>query len=494
MNEFVHELGASIDPVAPGRSTALRESASVKVLPMDAARAMRASEIGRATQAAPYRCFAIDSRKIDGDRPTLFLALKGPNHDGHDFVGAAVAAGAAGVVVSREGALAGIEVPAFLVADTSRALQDLAHSVRSRFACIVGITGSAGKTTAKEMTAAVLGARRPTGRTAGNLNNTFGLPLTLLNQPEDAQAVVLEMGMSTPGEIARLAEIADPDVGVILNVREVHLGNFASIDEIARAKGELFRGMRAGAIAVYNAADARVRLLAEAFPGPRISFALGAPADVIGRDVEDDIVRGVRFRMTADGADHDVRLSMFGAHNVENALAALAVARALGDDMGGALRALSAVRPATMRGEVLRLGGDIVLVDDTYNSNPSAMASVLGSLAATSWPGRKVLVAGDMLELGSRAAEFHRQVGEQAARAGVGLLVAVGPLAEETVSGASRQGLTVTRGYPDSAQAAAGAGSWLAPGDLAVVKGSRGLVMEKVVAAAKAAFGDGRAD
>lgn len=443
-----------------------------------------------ATAEAAFSSYAIDSRMVAPG--ALFFALKGPNHDGHDFVGAATSAGAAGVVVSREDVLAGLEVPGFLVTDTTLALQELARSVRPRFTSVVGITGSAGKTTAKEMTAAVLSARRPTGRTAGNLNNTFGLPLTLLNQPEEARAVVLEMGMSTPGEITRLAEIADPDVGVILNVREVHLGNFASIDEIAHAKGELFRGMRAAAIAVYNAVDARVRRLAEAFPGQRISFALGAPADVIGRDVEDDIVRGVRFRVSANGADHDVRLSMFGSHNVENALAALAVARALGDGIEDSLRALSAVRPATMRGEVVRLGGQIVLVDDTYNSNPSAMASVLGSLAATSWTGRKVLVAGDMLELGPRAPEFHRQVGEQAARAGVSLLVAVGPLAKETASGAARLGLSATWTYPDSEAAAADVPAWLEPGDLAVVKGSRGIAMEKVVASAKAAYGGGR--
>src|SRR6185295_8365122 len=173
------------------------------------------------------------------------------------------------------------------------------------------------------------------------------------------------------GEIARLAEIADPDVGVILNVREVHLGNFASIDDIALAKGELFRGMRTDAVAVYNAADARVRRLAEERTGPRVSFGLEAAADLIGRDVRDDIVLGVRFRLRADGRDRDVRLATFGAHNVENALAALAVSRALGDDPDAAVRAVSAVRPATMRGELARLGSQIVLVDDTYNSNPS---------------------------------------------------------------------------------------------------------------------------
>jgi len=469
-------------------------AATMKLLPADVVRSMGARELGAAAPAAqPYRSFAIDSRKIDAERSALFFALRGPNHDGHDFVRAAVDAGAAGVVVSREDVLGAAEVPAYLVTDTTRALQELARSVRGRFASVVGITGSAGKTTAKEMTAAVLSARRPTGRTAGNLNNTYGLPLTLLNQPDEARAVVLEMGMSTPGEIARLAEIADPDVGVILNVREVHLGNFASIDEIAQAKGELFRGMRPDATVVFNAADARVRRLAEAFPGRRVSFGLGAPADVAGRDVRDDIVQGVRFRLRADGTDREARLSTFGAHNVENALAALAVARALGDDLDGALRAVCAVRPATMRGEIVRLGSQLVIVDDTYNSNPSAMASVLGSLAATAWTGRKVLVAGDMLELGPRAAGFHRQVGEQAARAGVGLLIAVGPLSEETTEGASRLGLAAVRRYPDSGAAAAEVAGFLEPGDLVVVKGSRGITMEKVVAAAKAAFGGGRA-
>jgi len=493
MNETQRAPAAPLPGSDARRAPSLGKGPSLRLLTADVARAMRARECGGAVPAASYRSVAIDSRKIDADRSTLFFALRGPNQDGHEFLKAAVDAGAAGAVVSREEALAGLDVPGFLVADTTRALQDLAHFVRPRFACVVGITGSAGKTTAKEMTAAVLSARRPTGRTAGNLNNTFGLPVTMLNQPEDAQALVLEMGMSTPGEIARLAEIADPDVGVILNVREVHLGNFASIDDIALAKGELFRGMRPDAIAVYNAADARVRRLAEAFPGRRTSFALGANADVIGRDVRDDIVQGVRVRVSADGADHDLRLSMFGAHNVENALAALAVARALGDGLEGALRAVAAVRPAAMRGEVVRLGGEIVLVDDTYNSNPSAMASVLGSLGATAWTGRKVLVAGDMLELGARAPEFHRQVGEQAARAGVGLLIAVGPMAEETVAGAARQGLTVARRYPDSAAAAAETAGWLAPGDLALVKGSRGIAMEKVVAAVKALFGGGGA-
>jgi UDP-N-acetylmuramyl pentapeptide synthase len=268
----------------------------------------------------------------------------------------------------------------------------------------------------------------------------------------------------------------------------VHLGNFSSIEEIAQAKGELFAGMRPVATAVWNASDPRVRRLADAFAGPKVSFAIDAAADLVAREIEDDIVRGVRFRLRAGGQDREVRLATFGRHNVENALAALAVASALGDDLDGAVRAVASVRAARMRGEVLRLDQGITLVDDTYNSNPAAMASVLASVAATAWTGRKVVVMGDMLELGERAASFHRQVGEQAARAGVGLLAAAGPLAGETVAGAAALGMTGARAYPDAAAAAAEAAALIAPGDLVVVKGSRGIGMELFVAAVKAAY------
>lgn len=460
----------------------------VRLTAEEIARAMGARITGD-PKSAVFSSFAIDSRKVQPG--ALFFALRGPNNDGHDFAPAAIAAGARGIVVSREDRIAEPRLVRFLVEDTTRALQDLAAAARKRLSLVVGITGSAGKTTAKEMTAAVLSARRPTGRSAGNLNNLYGLPLTLLSLEEGAVGAVLEMGMSYPGEIARLVEIADPDVGVILNVREVHLGNFSSIEEIADAKGELFRGMRKDATAVWNAADSRVRRLAEGFQGRKTSFGIDAAADLIAREIEDDIVRGVRFRLRTRGVDHEVRLSTFGRHNVDNALAALAVASALGNDLEGAVRAVSSVRAAPMRGEILRLGEGIVLVDDSYNSNPSAMASVLASVAVTVWPGRKVVVAGDMLELGPRAAEFHRQVGEQAARAGVGLLVAVGPMAHETEAGALRLGLASVMRHPASDAAAANVASILAPGDLVVVKGSRGVAMEAFVSASKAAFGEG---
>jgi UDP-N-acetylmuramoyl-tripeptide--D-alanyl-D-alanine ligase len=250
--------------------------------------------------------------------------------------------------------------------------------------------------------------------------------------------------------------------------------------------------MRPGATAVWNAADPRVRSLADRFPGPKISFAIDTPADLVAREIEDDIVRGVSFRLRARGQDREVRLATFGRHNVDNALAALAVSSALGDDLDGAVRAVASVRPAKMRGELSRPGQGIALVDDTYNSNPSAMASVLASVAATSWTGRKVVVTGDMLELGAGAAAFHRQVGEQAARAGVGLLVAAGPLAGETIAGAQGLGMNAVRAFPDAASAAEEAASLIAPGDLVVVKGSRGIGMEHFVAAVNAAFGVSR--
>lgn len=437
-----------------------------------------------------FSSFAIDSRRVTPG--ALFFAIRGPNRDGHDFIPEAIAAGAAGLVVARDTA-SRPEVLRFVVPDTLRALQDLAARARPRLSLVVGITGSAGKTTAKEMTAAVLDRRRRTGRSAGNLNNLFGLPLSLLNLPEEAKAAVLEMGMSYPGEIARLVEIADPDVGVLLNVREVHLQNFSSIDAIAEAKGELFRGMRPTATAVWNGADFRVRRLAEAFAGPKVSYAIDASADLVARDVEDDLVAGVRFRLQARGKNRGVQLSMFGRHNVENALAALAVAYSLGNDLDGAVSALASVRAAPMRGEIVRLGQRIVLVDDTYNSNPAAMSSVLSTLGTTPWAGRKVLVTGDMLELGPRAPEFHRQVGEQAARSGVGLMVAVGPLASETLAGAAAHGVSALAAYPDSESAAAAAASLLAPDDLVLVKGSRGIAMETFVRAARTSFGEGKA-
>jgi UDP-N-acetylmuramoyl-tripeptide--D-alanyl-D-alanine ligase len=449
------------------------------------------------------RRYAIDSRAVEGGE--LFFALRGPNHDGHDFLPEAFARGAAAAVISRPDG-AGLDLPAdrgiVRAPDTTRALQDLAAAVRRRSgARVVGITGSCGKTTAKEMTAAVLAARWRVHPSRGNLNNTFGLPLTTLEMPDDAELLVLEMGMSYPGEIARLVEIADPDIGVVLNVSEVHRENFSSVEEIARAKGELLRGMRSEGTAVYNATDARARSLGLAFPGRRICFAvesedgrLDNEPDIAATDVRDDIVSGARFTLCSKiHPPTGVRLALFGRHNVANAAAALAVAHAMGMDLGQAAAAIETVGPVAGRGVVERLGNGVVLVDETYNSNPAAVRSVLASLAASSWPGRRVLAFGDMLELGEEAGERHHEAGAEAGRAGVVLLLAVGPLAAKTAAGARTGGIEQVSVHGDSEAAAEGVSAWLRPGDLVLVKGSRGIRMEKVAEAVRIAAGPAQA-
>jgi UDP-N-acetylmuramoyl-tripeptide--D-alanyl-D-alanine ligase len=424
-------------------------------------------------ESAGFPRVVIDSRRVaEGD---LFFAIQGPRHDGHDFVDEALGAGAGGAVVSRapERTLPPGRV-VVEVEDTTRALGDLAAAIRRREKLtVVGVTGSAGKSTTKELTRAALAADRPAAANPGNLNNLWGLPLSLLNLPEGTRAAVLEMGMSAPGEIARLTEIADPDVGVITNVGHAHLEFFEDVEAIGRAKGELFAGMRPEGTAVVNADDPRVGRLAEGFPGRKLSFSVsGAPADLAAGELRADLVEGASFVL--DG--RAVRLGLSGEHAVANALAALAAAEAAGVEREAALAALEAVRPLPGRGRVERLEGGTVLVDETYNASPDAVAAVLRSLAATSWEGRKLLVLGDMLELGERAASLHREAVLQARGAGVDLLVTVGPL-----SGAacSQAGEMEARSFADSAEAAEAAERIVRGGDLVVVKGSRGMAMER---------------
>src|SRR5262245_9137306 len=275
--------------------------------------------------------WSIDTRTLrPGD---LFFAIVGPRVDGHDFVAAAIEKGAGAVVVAKGGVAKWKTAPAVLrVKDTTRALQDLgAHARRRRPLKVVGITGSAGKTTAKDMTAAVLGTRFRTHRSEGNLNNTWGLPLTLLRMEDDREAAVLEMGMSYKGEIARLVEIADPDVGVILNVLRVHLEHFSGVDAIARAKGEMFAGLRRDAVAVWNADDPRVARLGRAFEGPSIGFGLaGRGREVTAEDVVSLGLEGSRFTLVRGRDRAPVVLKVPGLQHVGNALAAAAVGFACG--------------------------------------------------------------------------------------------------------------------------------------------------------------------
>jgi UDP-N-acetylmuramoyl-tripeptide--D-alanyl-D-alanine ligase len=433
--------------------------------------------------------YSIDSRTLKpGD---LFFALVGPRLDGHDFVNDALARGAAAVVISRAAGRYAAAPAVVRVGDTTAALQELgAHVRRARGVKVVGITGSAGKTTAKDLTAAVLAERFRTHKTEGNLNNAYGLPLTLLRLPEDREVAILEMGMSHRGEIARLVEIADPDVGVILCVLRVHLENFGTLAKVAAAKGELFRGMRRDATAVYNADDPQTARLGRAFRGPSLSYGLDSrKADVRAESIEVEGLSGARFLLRRGGAGTPVRLALPGRHNVSNALAAAACGFALGLEAEAIARGLERARPAPMRGVLHRLPNGIDLFDDSYNSNPAAMERAIGLLRDSRPRGRRVLVSGDMLELGPTEGRAHAHLGTEAAKAGVDLFVAVGPRSVRAAESARAAGLEQVRHFPDSEAAAAFVAGALRPGDVVLVKGSRGMRTERVVQAILAAAG-----
>jgi UDP-N-acetylmuramoyl-tripeptide--D-alanyl-D-alanine ligase len=432
--------------------------------------------------------YSIDSRTVG--EGALFFAIVGPRLDGHDFVTEAFRKGAAAAVVARPpGRFPG--VPLLLrVKDTTVALQELAAHVRRRQPLkVIGITGSAGKTTAKELTAAVVSQRYRTLKSEGNLNNTWGLPLQLLRLEPGHEAAVLEMGMSSHGEIARLAEIADPDVGVILNVLRVHLEHFKSLEDIARAKGELFRGLRRDAVAVYNADDRLTTRLGRAFKGPSLAYGVTSKgAEVRAEAIELLDPVGSRFVLRRGGDRAPVHLELPGRHNIDNALAAAAVGFALGLEAGTIRQGLESVRPVAMRGTLQRLPDGVLIIDDSYNSNPVAMERAIDMLCGARAQ-RRILVAGDMLELGPYGKRAHARLGEQAAAAGLDLFVAVGPLAAAAAETARRKGLRGSHHFPDSGAAAPFVAAQARPGDLLLVKGSRGMKMEKVVQAVLAAHG-----
>lgn len=433
--------------------------------------------------ATPVRSYAIDSRKSEPGG--AFFALPGERTDGHAFVGDAARAGAVVAIVARPPEAGAAAPPALIqVDDVAAALARCGAYARGRIAgTVVGLTGSAGKTTTKEYVAAGLGAGRRMYRNAGNLNNELGVPLSILACPDDAEAAVFEMGMNGPGQIAFLTRLVDPDVGLVTNVRPVHLEFFDSIDGIAAAKGELYAVLREDALAVVNLDDERARVQAARHAGRRVTFGTGAGADLALDRVVDRFLPGASLAFRHAGRSYEATLRIGGVHAAWDALAAAAVIVACGVPLEPALAAMAAMDPAPGRGRVTRLADDLTIVDDTYNSNPEALASVLGTLAASTPPGgRRVLVMGDMLELGPQSASFHKKAGEIAVDAGVAVLVAVGPLSRHAADAAASGGVEVHT-YLDAATAAARVPGLVRAGDLVVVKGSRGMRLERVVEA-----------
>jgi UDP-N-acetylmuramoyl-tripeptide--D-alanyl-D-alanine ligase len=426
------------------------------------------------------RSYAIDTRKLAAGG--AFFALAGTKVDGHAFVGDAARAGALLAIVASPPSGSGPFPAAMIqVDDVAAALARCGAYARQRIrGKVVVITGSAGKTTTKEFVAAGLGASAKVHRTMGNLNNELGLPLSLLSCPDDAEAAVFEIGMNGPGQIAFLARLADPDVALVTNVLPAHLEFFNSIDDIAAAKGELFAVLRESATSVVNLDDINVRVQATRHAGPRVTFGRAESADLRLEAIEDRFVPGASLRFSHAGRSHSISLRIGGAHAALDALAAAATIVACGVPLGPALTAIARTEPAPGRGRMTYLPEGVIVVDDTYNSNPEALASVLATLDASPAPGRRVLVMGDMLELGPRSIAFHQEAGALAAQSKVALLVGVGPLARHAVESARRAGIE-THSADNAAQAAQTVPGLLRPDDLVVIKGSRGVRLELVV-------------
>ncbi|MCB2225303.1 MAG: UDP-N-acetylmuramoyl-tripeptide--D-alanyl-D-alanine ligase [Desulfarculaceae bacterium] len=432
---------------------------------------------------APFAGVSTDSRNVGQGQ--LFVALSGPNFDGHDYVAAALKSGAAGAVVRRGFSLPEGDACLFPVPDTLAALGDLASAWRQEHSALVAaITGSNGKTSTKEMLAAILGQRHQVLATKGNLNNLIGLPLTLLQLNASHTACVVEMGMNAPGEIARLAEIAAPEAGVITNVGPAHIGMLGSLEAIAAAKGELFEGLSPAATAVVNLDDPFLAPYAASLPCRVVSFGIDSAADVRAGGVT-SLGNAQSFVLDLAGEQVKVRLAAPGRHNVMNALAAAATAHALGQGAEAVRAGLESFAPVPGRLNLLGGAGGPAVVDDTYNANPASVASGLSAATALAQGRALVLVLGDMKELGEYAPRLHRETGRLAAELGCRLVLAVGERSEDVIAGAREGGLAkdAALAYAAMDELLASMAGLLKDDDLVLVKGSRSMAMERVVAA-----------
>jgi UDP-N-acetylmuramoyl-tripeptide--D-alanyl-D-alanine ligase len=434
-----------------------------------------------------------DSRAVGaGD---LFVAMAGERVDGHDFLAAAAAAGAVGALSSR----ADDALPCVVVADSVEALGKLASGVHARLVAgglqTLGITGSSGKTSTKDLLGQVLAAAGPTVSPPGSYNNDIGLPLTVLGADEQTRFLVLEMGSRGRGHIARLCRVARPRVGVVLNVGSAHLGEFGSPEGIAEAKGELVEALPEDGTAVLNADDPRVLGMAPRTRARVLTTGRGADADVRAVDVALDEQARPRFVLVAGGEEHPVALQVVGEHQVANALSAAGAALAVGMTPGEVATALSAAGPRSRwRMEVSRRDDGVTVVNDAYNANPESMRAALAALAGLPAT-RRIAVLGGMAELGPDAAAEHDRLGRDAAAAGADLIVAVGPDAVGIADGAAAAGRRAGEEsvhVPDRAAARELLSEVLRPGDVVLVKASRSYGLE-LLAADLLAAGDGDA-
>ncbi|MCX8117186.1 MAG: UDP-N-acetylmuramoyl-tripeptide--D-alanyl-D-alanine ligase [Desulfobacterota bacterium] len=434
-----------------------------------------------------FPAISTDSRRIT--EGALFVALKGRRFDGHQFVVEALAKRAGGVLIEEGKAeevqrAAQSERPVILVKDTLRALGDMARHRRQKFGIsVVGLTGSNGKTTTKELIAACLETSFPVLKTMGNFNNLIGLPLTLLQLTGKEKVAVLEMGMNVPGEIGRLTEIAAPDVGLITNIQRAHLEGLGSLERIQQEKGDLFLKMRQDGTIIVNLDDLRVVELGRKFPGRKITIGIENRADIMAKEIRTEGREGTSFRLFHEGGEAEVRLPLIGRHFVYHGLFAIATAKLFGIGTEEILKALETFQPAPMRMEVLSLEGGVNLINDAYNANPDSMEMALRTLSEVKGEGRAIAVLGDMLELGDFTVEAHRQLGRKAALFSIDLLLVMGEEAALVVESALQAGMAPDRAKRVSSpsEAARLIKAFARQGDWILVKGSRGMAMERVV-------------
>jgi UDP-N-acetylmuramoyl-tripeptide--D-alanyl-D-alanine ligase len=452
---------------------------------------------GRMVSGDPHVRFSgfnSDSRTIH--QGELFWALKGDRFDGHDFVSQAVGQGASGIIV-QEGYQVSLKTShtvVIAVHDTLRALGDLAAWWRWQHATkIIAITGSSGKTTAKEMTAAILQMGRETLKNPGNHNNLIGLPVTLLKLEKAHQRAVLELGMNRKGEIARLTEIANPDVGAILNVGMAHLEGLGSIDGVAEAKTEMIEKLSPEAKMVLNGDDAVLMKHAARFNRDFVTFGLAEGNNICGMNIKNRGSDGIGFDLTFDGNTLPVNLNVSGTHNVKNALAAAAIGLCLDESPEHIVKGLGAFSGVKGRFQSIPLEKEILLIDDTYNANPSALKAALHSVAPlVDKDGQFFVGLGDMLELGEAAISAHREAGGSVASSGASWFFAMGTHAEDMKKGALSAGMSANRviiveTHDELTREIIGK---IKPKDMVFLKGSRKMQFEKVSEGLQKHFGE----
>ena len=440
------------------------------------------------THAAPFPPVSIDTRSLEpGD---CFLAIAGSRFDGHDFIDEAVAKGARVVVHSQPlpAALQRSDALFLRVGNTTLALQKLARRAREKWSgSLVAVTGSMGKTTTRRFSSTLLGQRYQVCESPGNLNNHFGVPLSLLRLQDDDEVAVVELGMNHPGEIRTLSLICQPDIAVITNVAPVHLEFFRSLDHIAEAKAEILEGLRDGGTLLFNGEDERLCSLARRFDGSCMDFGIAGDrrCNVTAQTRPD--LQGLKIAVQTPTGRLQACVPLSGKHHLYNIAAAVAVAVTLGLSDAQIEQGVGCLAALDQRGRIRSLsparGVNLTLVDESYNSNPEALRSVLGDFAGWAWKGRKLAVLGDMLELGARAPQFHREAGRHLADLEIDLLVTVGELAVEILKGAVEAGMSSHQVFStrDSPAATRRLRGLVRDGDLVLVKASRGVGLDRMV-------------